>query len=162
MYSHARWQHRGLAHQQPLANDPYDQHSRCCSCARVNHDQLPRAQIHNRRRPRRAAPLGAMVCDRRRDVRGLPRRHVFCCSLAYRRLGQPPPAYLERSGFAAGTTARNSSWPSIAIAQVSFILLPIVIGSALHLGVAFSLLNFGRLCAILALFARDNWIAENS
>jgi diguanylate cyclase (GGDEF)-like protein len=50
-------------------------------------------------------------------------------------------------GFAAGTTARNSSRPSIAIAQVSFILLPIVIGSALHLGVAYAVLS-----AIAALY----------
>ena len=31
--------------------------------------------------------------------RGLPKRHVFCCSRAHRRLGQPPPAYLERGRF---------------------------------------------------------------
>ena len=50
-------------------------------------------------------------------------------------------------GFAAGTTARNSSRPSIAIAQVSFILLPIVVGSALHPGVAYAVLS-----AITALY----------
>jgi PAS domain-containing protein len=148
MYSHARWQHRGLAHQQPLANDPYDQHSRCCSCARVNHDQLPRAQIHNRRRPRRAAPLGAMVCDRRRDVRGLPRRHVFCCSLAYRRLGQPPPAYLERSRFRCWYY-RAQFQPAVDRNRPGFVhsLADRDRKCAAHLGVAYAVLS-----AITALY----------
>ena len=44
-------------------------------------------------------------------------------------------------GYTAGATARNSSRPRIAIVQLSFILLPITIGSALHLGSAYIVLS---------------------
>ncbi len=44
-------------------------------------------------------------------------------------------------GFTAGTTARNSSRPWIAITQVSFILLPIALGSALRGGLVYMALS---------------------
>jgi len=44
-------------------------------------------------------------------------------------------------GYTAGATARNSSRPRIAVAQLSFILLPITIGSALHGGSAYVVLS---------------------
>jgi hypothetical protein len=44
-------------------------------------------------------------------------------------------------GYTAGVTARNSSRPRIAVAQLSLILLPITIGSALHLGSAYIVLS---------------------
>jgi diguanylate cyclase (GGDEF)-like protein len=44
-------------------------------------------------------------------------------------------------GYTAGATARNSSRPRIAVAQLSFILLPITVGSALHLGSAYVVLS---------------------
>ena len=44
-------------------------------------------------------------------------------------------------GYTAGATARNSSRPRIAVAQLSLILLPIIIGSALRLGSAYAVLS---------------------
>jgi diguanylate cyclase (GGDEF)-like protein len=44
-------------------------------------------------------------------------------------------------GYTAGATARNSSRPRIAVAQLSLILLPITIGSALRLGSAYAVLS---------------------
>jgi hypothetical protein len=49
-------------------------------------------------------------------------------------------------GYTAGATARNSSRPRIAVAQLSLILLPITIGSALHLGSAISCCQQSRSC----------------
>ncbi len=56
-----------------------------------------------------------------------------------------PISYLllnsNAAAVAAGTTARTSSRPRVAVAQLSLILLPIAIGSALHGGFAYSVLS---------------------
>jgi diguanylate cyclase (GGDEF)-like protein len=44
-------------------------------------------------------------------------------------------------GYTAGVTARNASRPRIALAQLSLILLPITIGSALHGGYGYATLS---------------------
>jgi diguanylate cyclase (GGDEF)-like protein len=56
-----------------------------------------------------------------------------------------PVSYLllnsNAAGFAAGTTARTSSRPRIAVAQLSLVLLPVAVGSALHGGFAYAVLS---------------------
>ena len=148
MHSHARWRHRGLAHEQSFANDPYDQHSRYCSCARVNHDQLPQAinpQSATTSARCAAGSDGMRSAPLLTGPASAPSVLLLSCftddSVSHLLL------ISNAVGFAAGTTARNSSRPSIAIAQVSFILLPIVVGSALHPGVAYAVLS-----AITALY----------
>ncbi len=44
-------------------------------------------------------------------------------------------------GYTAGITARNSSRPQIAIVQLSFVLLPIMMGSAIHPGLVYAVLS---------------------
>ena len=53
-------------------------------------------------------------------------------------------------GYTAGVTARNSSRPRIALVQLSLILLPIAIGSALHMGFAYVVLFVITLLYFLA------------
>ena len=43
--------------------------------------------------------------------------------------------------YTAGATARNSSWPRIAVTQLTLILLPIAIGSALRYDIAYTALS---------------------
>ncbi len=64
-------------------------------------------------------------------------------------------------GFSAGTTARNSSRPRIAVAQVSFILLPIVIGSALRLGAAYAALSLITFLYYLATIEIAQYLGGN-
>ena len=64
-------------------------------------------------------------------------------------------------GFSAGTTARNSSRPRIAMAQVSFILLPIVIGSALRLGAAYTALSLITFLYYLATIEIAQYLGGN-
>ena len=82
-----------------------------------------------------------MVCNRRVGLWSMPRQPCF---VGFAFTDDPVSHLLLISnavGFSAGTTARNSSRPRIAMAQVSFILLPIVIGSALRLGAAYTALS---------------------
>jgi len=64
-------------------------------------------------------------------------------------------------GFSAGTTARNSSRPRIAVAQVSFILLPIVIGSALRPGAAYTALSLITFLYYLATIEIAQYLGGN-
>jgi len=64
-------------------------------------------------------------------------------------------------GFSAGTTARNSSRPRIAVAQVSFILLPIVIGSALRPGAAYTALTLITFLYYLATIEIAQYLGGN-
>ncbi len=64
-------------------------------------------------------------------------------------------------GFSAGTTARNSSRPRIAVAQVSFILLPIVIGSALRLDAAYAVLSLIAFLYYLATIEIAQYLGHN-
>jgi PAS domain-containing protein len=66
------------------------------------------------------------------------------CFVAFAFINDPVSHLLLNSnavGFAAGTTARNSSQPRIAVTQVSFILLPIVIGCAFRFTPAYLVLS---------------------
>ena len=66
------------------------------------------------------------------------------CFIAFAFIDDPVSHLLLNAtavGYTAGATARNSSRPRIAVAQLSFILLPITIGSALHLGAAYAVLS---------------------
>ena len=64
-------------------------------------------------------------------------------------------------GFSAGTTSRNSSRPRIAVAQVSFILLPIVVGSALRLDAAYIALSLITFLYYLATIEIAQYLGGN-
>jgi diguanylate cyclase (GGDEF)-like protein len=65
------------------------------------------------------------------------------------------------AGFTAGTTARNSSRPRIAIAQVSFIMLPITIGSALRLEPTYAVLSVISFLFLLAAIEIAQYLGGN-
>jgi diguanylate cyclase (GGDEF)-like protein len=64
-------------------------------------------------------------------------------------------------GFTGGTTARNSSRPPIAVAQVSFVLLPIAVGSALRPGLSYVLLSALTLLYYLATIEIAQYLGGN-
>ncbi len=64
-------------------------------------------------------------------------------------------------GYTAGVTARNSSRPRIALAQLSLILLPITIGSALRGGLAYTALSAITLLYYLATIEITRYLGQN-
>lgn len=64
-------------------------------------------------------------------------------------------------GYTAGATARNSSRPRIAVAQLSLILLPITIGSALHGGSTYVVLSGITFLYYLATIEIAQYLAGN-
>ena len=64
-------------------------------------------------------------------------------------------------GYTAGATARNSSRPRIAIAQLSLILLPITIGSAFHPGSAYTVLSLITFMYYLATLEIAQYLGRN-
>ena len=64
-------------------------------------------------------------------------------------------------GYTAGVTARNSSRPRIAVAQLSLILLPITIGSALRRDTAYAVLSVVTLLYYLATIEIVQFLARH-
>ncbi len=64
-------------------------------------------------------------------------------------------------GYTAGVTARNSSRPRIAVAQLSLILLPITIGSALRRDTAYAVLSVVTLLYYLATVEIVQYLARH-
>ena len=125
---------RGFAHRQPLVDvsDRCDRSRRCR--ARAPRDRVLQAQVVHRRRWGRAASLGTMVRDWCLGLRGML---GSMCFIGFAFTDDPLCHLLlgaDAVGYAAGATARISSRPWIAIACVSFILLPVSVGSALRGG----------------------------
>ena len=86
------------------------------------------------------------------------------CFVAFAFIDDPVSHLLLNSnavGFVAGTTARNSSRPRIAVAQVSFILLPIIISSAFRFTPAYLVLSFIMLLYYLATIEIAQYLGKN-
>ena len=64
-------------------------------------------------------------------------------------------------GYTAGVAARNSSRPRIALAQLSLILLPITIGSALRGGFAYAVLSMITFLYYLATIEITRYLSQN-
>jgi hypothetical protein len=64
-------------------------------------------------------------------------------------------------GYTAGVTARNSGRPRIALAQLSLVLWPIIIGSALHLGTPYVLLSLITFLYFLATIELTQYLGGN-
>jgi diguanylate cyclase (GGDEF)-like protein len=64
-------------------------------------------------------------------------------------------------GFAAGTTARNSSRPWIAVTQTSFILLPVTLGFALRLDPVYAVLSVIMFLYYVAMIEIAQYLAGN-
>jgi diguanylate cyclase (GGDEF)-like protein len=64
-------------------------------------------------------------------------------------------------GYTAGVTARNSSRPRVAVAQLSLILLPITIGSALRRDTAYAVLSVVTLLYYLATIEIVQYLARH-
>jgi diguanylate cyclase (GGDEF)-like protein len=86
------------------------------------------------------------------------------CLVAFGFIDDPVSHLLLNSnavGFAAGTTARNSSRPHIAVAQVSFILLPIIVGSAFRFTPAYLVLSLIMFLYYLATIEIAQYLGKN-
>jgi diguanylate cyclase (GGDEF)-like protein len=64
-------------------------------------------------------------------------------------------------GYTAGATARNSSRPRVAVAQLSLILLPITVGSALRRDTAYAVLSVITLLYYLATIEIVQYLARH-
>ena len=86
------------------------------------------------------------------------------CFVAFAFVDDPVSHLLLNSnavGFAAGTTARNSSRPRIAVAQVSFILLPITVGCAFRFTPTYLVLSLLMFLYYLATIEIAQYLGKN-